>query len=93
MPTVPLEFELHTDVESRLQQLADARRQPAETLVREAVEQYVEREERRALLRQDAVAAWDDYQSTGLHVTGDEADAWLARLEAAKDVEPPSPHD
>ncbi|MGJ5175673.1 CopG family ribbon-helix-helix protein [Bradyrhizobium oligotrophicum] len=92
MPTVPLEFELQTDVESRLQQLADARRQPAETLLREAVEQYVEREEGRARLQQDAVAAWDDYQSTGLHVTGDEADAWLARLVAGEDVEPPSPH-
>jgi hypothetical protein len=25
-------------------------------------------------------------------VTGDEADAWLSRLEAGEDVEPPAPH-
>ena len=52
--------------------------------MREAVEQYVEREEKREQLRQDALAAWADYQTTGLHVTAKEADAWLAKLEAGK---------
>ena len=40
----------------------------------------------------DALAAWDSYQATGVHVTADEADAWLARLEAGEDVEPPECH-
>jgi predicted transcriptional regulator len=59
----------------------------------EEVEQYIEREERREQLRQDALAAWTEYQATGRYVTGDEADAWLARLEADGDAEPPPPHD
>jgi len=50
--------------------------------MREAVEQYVDREEKREQLRQDALVAWANYQTTGLHVTAEEADAWLARLEA-----------
>jgi predicted transcriptional regulator len=61
--------------------------------MREAIEQYVEREERREQLRHDALAAWTEYQATGRHVTADEADAWIARLEAGEDAEPPSPHD
>ena len=60
--------------------------------MREAVEQYVEREEKREQFRQDALAAWTHYQATGLHVTAEEADAWLAKLEAGKDAAPPECH-
>ncbi|HKN20975.1 MAG TPA: hypothetical protein VJX73_06145 [Terracidiphilus sp.] len=43
-------------------------------------------------LRQAALAAWSDYQTTGLHLTEEEADAWLTRLEAGEDVEAPACH-
>jgi hypothetical protein len=43
-------------------------------------------------LRRDGLVAWAEYQATGQHVTGDEADTWLSRLEAGEDLEPPSPH-
>jgi hypothetical protein len=46
--------------------------------MREAIEQYVAREEERERLRQDASAGWEKYQADGLHVTAIEADAWLA---------------
>ena len=39
-----------------------------------------------------AIAAWDAYKATGLHVTHVEADAWLAQLEAGNEVEPPVCH-
>lgn len=40
--------------------------------------------------RQDAIRAWDEYLATSLHITQDEADAWLGKLEAGHDVEPPA---
>ena len=93
MPTLPTaNLELDAEIENRLQRLARARQQSADTLMREAIEQYVEREERRQQLRQDALAAWAEYEATGQHVTADEADAWLLRLEAGEDLEPPTPH-
>jgi predicted transcriptional regulator len=92
MPTVSLEFEPKNDIESRLQRLAEARQMSPDALMREAIEQYVDREERHARLRQDAMVAWNDYQATGRHVTDAEADAWLSRLEAGEDAEPPTPH-
>jgi len=61
--------------------------------MREAVEQYVEREEKREQLRQDALAAWAEYQTTGLHITAGEADAWLAKLEAGEKTAAPKCHD
>jgi predicted transcriptional regulator len=60
--------------------------------MREAIEQYMEREEKREEFRLSAVAAWNDYQATGQHVTASEADAWLAKLEDGEDVEPPECH-
>lgn len=85
-------LKLDAEIKTRLQQLAHSRRRSAHWLMREAIEQYVEREERREQLRQDALAAWAEYQATGLHVTAEEADEWLARLEAGEDAEPPTPH-
>jgi predicted transcriptional regulator len=90
LPTTSLK--LDTDTKMRLQRLAEARRRSAHWLMREAIEQYVDREERRDTMRQDALAAWAEYQATGLHVTAEEADGWLARLEAGEDAEPPAPH-
>jgi predicted transcriptional regulator len=83
---------LDVKTKKRVQQLASARRRSAHWVMREAIEQYVEREEKREQLRQDALAAWTHYQATGLHATADEADAWLARLEAGKKVAPPKCH-
>jgi predicted transcriptional regulator len=57
--------------------------------MREAVEQYVGREEKREQLRQDALAAWSHYQTTSLHATAEEADCWLAKLEEGADAEAP----
>ena len=86
-------LKLDSRTKKRVQQLASVRRRTPHWLMREAIEQYVEREEKREQLRQDALAAWTHYQTTGLHVTAEEADAWLAKLEAGKKVAPPQCHD
>jgi predicted transcriptional regulator len=80
---------LDTKTKERVQRLASARRRSAHWVMREAIEQYVEREEKREQLRQDALAAWNHYQTTGLHLSAKEADTWLAKLEAGKDAPPP----
>ena len=85
MPTLSTTtLKLDSAMKERVHQLASARRRSPHWVMREAVEQYVEREEKREQLRQDALAAWASYQTTGLHLTAEEADAWLAKLEAGK---------
>ncbi|MDP2784684.1 MAG: ribbon-helix-helix protein, CopG family, partial [Sulfurimicrobium sp.] len=76
----------------RVKRLADARHRTPHWLMREAIRQYVEREEKREAFRQDAINAWQEYQETGLHVTGEEVEVWLAKLEAGQDAEPPECH-
>jgi predicted transcriptional regulator len=85
-------LKLDTKTKDRVQRLASALRRSPHWVMREAIEQYLEREEKREQLRQDALAAWIHYQTTGLYVTAEEADAWLAKLEAGKDAVPPKCH-
>ena len=52
----------------------------------------IQRQAIRERLRQDAYAAWNHYQTTGLHLTEEEVDAWLCKLENGENVEPPACH-
>jgi predicted transcriptional regulator len=45
--------------------------------MREAIEQYVAREESRERFKAEAEASWAAYQETGRHLTGVEVRAWL----------------
>ncbi|MGM0914300.1 MAG: CopG family ribbon-helix-helix protein [Pseudomonadota bacterium] len=65
---------LNDDLQRRVQRLAEARLRPVDWLMHEAIEQYVEREEKREALNQDTLKAWEDYQATGLHATADEVE-------------------
>jgi predicted transcriptional regulator len=85
-------LKLDSDMKERVQRLAAARRRSPHWVMREAVEQYVDREEKREQFHQDALAAWASYQATGLHLTAGEADAWLSKLEAGKDAAVPECH-
>ena len=85
-------LKLDLELKERVQRLAQARRRSAHWIMREAVEQYVGREEKREQLRHDALAAWAEYRATGLHATAEEADAWLAKLEAGENAKAPECH-
>ena len=90
--THPVAIKIDADTKERVKRLADARHRTPHWLMREAISQYVVREEKREAFRQDGINAWNEYQATGLHVTLEEADTWLAKLEAGQEVEPPECH-
>jgi len=85
----PTSIKLDDDLKGRVQHLADTRRRSAHWLMREAIEQYVEREEKREAFRRDALRAWEDYQATGLHATAAEVEKWLSSW--GTDNETPAP--
>jgi len=88
----PVAIKIDEDIKARVKRLADARQRTSHWLMREAITQYVDREEKREAFRQDALKAWQDFRENGLNVTADEADAWMAQLEQGNDVEPPHAH-
>ncbi|MDO5102578.1 MAG: ribbon-helix-helix protein, CopG family [Lautropia sp.] len=83
---------LGTDMHERIKRLADAKRRTPHWMMREAITQYVDREERRASFYQDAMDAWHEYERTGLHLNAQEVDDWLSKLEAGNDIDPPPCH-
>ncbi len=85
-------LKLDKQTKDRVQQLAAARRRSPHWIMIEAIGQYIEREEKREKFRESALTAWNEYQATGRHVTAEEADAWLAKLEEGEDAEVPECH-
>jgi predicted transcriptional regulator len=77
-------LKLDPKTKERVQRLASARRRSSHWVMREAIEQYMEREEKREQFRQDALAAWTHYQTTGRHAAAEEAEAWLTKLEGVR---------
>ncbi len=90
--TTATSVKLDSELKQRIQRLAATRRRSSHWIMREAITQYIEREEKHEAFKQDALRAWEDYQRTGLHLAHEEADAWLARLEAGEDAELPQCH-
>jgi predicted transcriptional regulator len=88
----PVAIKIDEDIKARLKRLAIARQRTSHWLMREAITQYVDREEKREAFRRDTLKAWEAFRENGLHVTANEADAWMAQLEQGNDVEPPECH-
>jgi predicted transcriptional regulator len=85
-------LKLDLEMKERIQRLAEARRRTSHWIMREAIDEYVSREEKREQLRLETIAAWEEYQRTGLHVTDEEMDEWLDKLGAGEDAPPPACH-
>lgn len=85
-------IEVDAATAERLDRIAADSGSSPQSVLRKAVEQYDERRAARRKFREEGMAAWDDYIATGLHLTGDEVDRWLARIESGEDVDPPACH-
>ncbi len=84
---------LDDDLKNRIQTLADSRKRTSHWIMREAIRDYVEREEARESFKQEALASWEAYQETGRHLTGSELNDWLTTWGTDKEVEIPPCHE
>ncbi len=88
----PTSLKLDDELKSRVQHLAEVRRRSSHWIMREAIAQYVEREEKREALRHQTLDAWDEFQATGRHVTGDEVEKWLSSWGTDDELPAPECH-
>ncbi len=86
-------IKLDDDLASRIRRLAELRRRSAHWIMREAIRDYVVREEARESFRQEALASWSAFQDTGRHLTGEEVQAWLTAWGSDAEAEPPECHE
>jgi len=84
---------LDDKLKSRIQKLAATRQRSPHWIMREAIQQYVEREEARENFKQEAQASWTAYQETGRHLTRDEVRNWLNTWGTDEETESPQCHE
>jgi predicted transcriptional regulator len=87
-----MSVKLADDERARLASLASTRKRSSHFLMREAIQQYLTREEARQSFREEADEAWRDYQKTGLHATHEEVKAWVDSLGTRRPKRPPKWH-
>lgn len=87
--TRPVAIKIDEDIKIRIKNLAEARNRTSHWLMREAIIQFVEREEKRESFRHDTLMAWEAYRARGLYASANEVDTWLNQLEQGNDIEPP----
>jgi predicted transcriptional regulator len=78
---------------ARFKTLAEAKQRKLHFLMKEALRQYLDREEQRESFHREAMDSWREYQETGLHLTGAEVAAWLDTWGTDAETEIPACHE
>lgn len=89
MAAVSVQLSLDTELNQRLERLAEARAQSPESIMELAITEYIEREDE---WDREAIESYEEYQRTGLHLTNDEVLEWLEKLARGEDAPLPPCH-
>jgi predicted transcriptional regulator len=87
--TSPLSIKLDEQEKQRLKSLGLARKRSPHWLARQAIAEYLEREEAVERFKQESIAAWNDYQQGGQAVTHEKVMEWLGTWDSGRDGEAP----
>jgi predicted transcriptional regulator len=77
MSATTMGVKLDEDTRARLKSLGEARQRSTHWLMREAIREYLEKEEALEARNREADAAWADYQRTGRFVSQEAMAAWF----------------
>lgn len=88
----PFSIRILKEQKIRLSAIAEARNRSAHALAIKALDEFIEKEEARLSYEQQAVAAYENLKSTGLHVTADELKAWAKSLNTVAPEQVPICH-
>ena len=91
-PSQATNIKIPGELKERIQHLAEARQRTPHAIMLQALESFVSREEQREAFRQEGIAAWEEYQRTGLHLTGDEVRGWIEQIRQGQKVSMPKCH-
>ena len=86
-------IKLDEDLKDRVHHIAGLQHRSPHAVMREAIAQYVEREEARERFKQEALASWQHFKETGRHLNGDEVRAWLDSWGTEDEKSVPECHD
>ncbi len=92
-PAVSVAVKIEPEMRERMKRLAARRQRTPHWLMRDAIRQYVEREEARDAFLRAALDAWEEYRETGLHASSEEVLAWLATWGRESETAAPACHE
>ncbi|MBI4745406.1 MAG: ribbon-helix-helix protein, CopG family [Deltaproteobacteria bacterium] len=75
--TKPVGVKLDNDLRERLKKLGTTKRRSPHWIMREAIREYVEREEAAEKLLQETIERWKAYQKDGKQISNEAMIAWL----------------
>lgn len=88
-PIKPMAIKLPQHDKERLQQLGVTKKRSAHWLAKEAISQFLDREEAAERFKLESVARWEDYCHTGKSVPHDAVMQWLESWGTENELEPP----
>ena len=88
----PVGVKLPLELKDRLHRISKEKHRSTHWLMKEAILQYVEREEAAEQFRRETIEAWEEYQRDGLHLTHNEMITWLSSWGTSDEMECPSCH-
>lgn len=68
---------LDNETYERLKALAEVRKRSPHWLMKEAIHQFLDREEEAEQIRKDTLERWERYEATGAAINHETVDAWL----------------
>ena len=92
MRTATTALRLEPELKQRADALAAAEHSSFSAVVRDALNMYLSQREAERAEIDEAIAAWQEYEQTGLHVRGEEMSAWLRTWGTDSENESPECH-
>lgn len=92
MQTISTTVKLNKALKERISILSQVKKRSTHSLLLEAIEDFVDKTEKREAFRQEGVKAYEEYMKTGLHLTNNEVMEWLEKLSTGKYEAPPKCH-
>lgn len=86
-------MKIEPEMRERMKRLAARRQCTPHWLMRDAIRQYVEREEACGAFLREALEAWREYRETGLHASSEEVVEWLATWGGEPEAAAPTCHE
>ena len=90
--TVPMSIRIDQNLKDRLAKLASQQKRSAHSLASQAIEKLVDDQEKLQAWNQSCVDSFNEYKSTGLHVTHEEVEKWMDSWGSNDELPPPQCH-
>ncbi|MBI5140697.1 MAG: CopG family transcriptional regulator [Nitrospirae bacterium] len=86
----PVGIKLSLQERERLKKLGEQKQRSAHWLAKEAISQYLDREEAAEQFRQETLNRWEEYCTTGATIPNDSVMAWLDSWGTDKEQKTPA---